>query len=40
MAMQVLDVRNQNPKQVESVSFIDADLGVANRRLLVLSGSR
>jgi hypothetical protein len=34
--MQVLDVRDT--KQVESVSFIEADLGVFNRRLLVLSG--
>jgi hypothetical protein len=34
--MQVLDVRD--PNQVESVSVIDADLGVAGRRLLVLSG--
>jgi hypothetical protein len=33
---QILDVRD--PKQVESVSFIDADLGAANRRLLVMSG--
>jgi hypothetical protein len=34
--MQILDVRD--PNQVVSVSQIDADLGVANRRLLVLSG--
>ncbi len=34
--MQTLDVRD--PNQVTSVSQIDADLGVANRRLLVLSG--
>lgn len=34
--MQTLDVRN--PTQVASASHIDADLGVAGRRLLVLSG--
>jgi hypothetical protein len=34
--MQTLDVRD--PNQVVSVSQIDADLGVAGRRLLVLSG--
>lgn len=34
--MQVLDARD--PTQIKSVSHIDADLGVGNRRLLVLSG--
>lgn len=34
--MQELDVRDSN--QVASVSFLDADLGVGGRRLLVLSG--
>ncbi|MFJ7354447.1 hypothetical protein ACIQWS_09825 [Phyllobacterium sp. NPDC097923] len=36
MTMQVLDARD--PTQVESSSFISADLGVAGRNLLVLSG--
>lgn len=36
--MQVLDVRADNPKQVESATQLSADLGVANRHLVVLSG--